>query len=82
MQERRAGKRDDWIESAHAPTWCSREFWCSRILDRCFASVARGDGAREVEAVVHADLQRVLVIVEAAERHQRGRAMKRLLPKS
>src|SRR5438132_8567974 len=35
--------------------------------------VARDDGAREIEAVIHADLERVLVIVEGAERHQRRR---------
>src|SRR6266436_686559 len=35
-------------------------------------SVARDDRAAEVEAIIDADLQRVLVIVEAAERHQHG----------
>src|SRR5260370_16906260 len=33
-------------------------------------SVARDDRAAEVEAIIDAELQRVLVIVEAAERHQ------------
>ena len=39
-------------------------------------SVARDNRAAEVEAIVDAGLHGVLVIVEAAERHQRGRGQK------